>query len=208
MLSARDTAKGESAAATLKAEGLDAHFVKLDVTRDADIATLPAYFADTFGRLDILINNAGVGESGGTPTTARTLRDVLETNVVAPYAITQALLPLLEAAPAGRIVNHSSILGSLTIVGAPDQVGAEWLGAAYSSSKSALNMLTVVQARKLAGTRVKVNAAHPGWVKTDMGGDGATLEISDGAKTAVMLALLPDDGETGGFFHEGERLPW
>ncbi len=210
VVAARDADKGNAAAETLKSEGLDAHFVKLDATSEADIAALPGFFGERFGRLDILVNNAGVNNAsvgGGKTTTPQILRDVFETNVIAPYAITQALLPLLEAAPAGRIVNHSSILGSLTVVGS-DQVAAEWLGEAYTSSKAALNMLTVVQARKLAGTNVKVNAAHPGWVKTDMGGEGAPLEIAEGAKTAVTLALLPDDGPTGGFFHGGDTLPW
>ena len=220
VVAARDADKGNAATETLKSEGLDAHFVKLDATSEADIAALPGFIGETFGRLDILVNNAGVNNAGvnnagvnnasvggGKTTTPQILRDVFETNVIAPYAITQALLPLLEAAPAGRVVNHSSILGSLTVVGS-DQVAAEWLDEAYTSSKAALNMLTVVQARKLAGTNVKVNAAHPGWVKTDMGGEGAPLEIVDGAKTAVTLALLPDDGPTGGFFHGGDTLPW
>ncbi len=208
VVAARDATKGDPAAATLQSEGIDAHFVKLDVTSEADIAALPGFLAGRFGRLDILVNNAGVNNAsvgGGKTTTAQILRDVYEANAIAPFAITQALLPLLEAAPAGRIVNHSSILGSITEVG---NMSPEWLGEAYTSSKAALNMLTAVQARKLAGTRVKVNAAHPGWVKTDMGGAGATLEVTDGAKTAVRLALLPDDGESGGFFHGNERLPW
>ena len=208
VVAARDAAKGDPAAATLQSEGIDAHFVKLDVTSEADIAALPGFLAGRFGRLDILVNNAGVNNAsvgGGKTTTTQILRDVYEANAIAPFAITQALLPLLEAAPAGRIVNHSSILGSITEVG---NMSPEWLGEAYTSSKAALNMLTAVQARKLAGTRVKVNAAHPGWVKTDMGGAGATLEVTDGAKTAVRLALLPDDGESGGFFHGNERLPW
>ena len=208
VIGARDAAKGEAAANTLKSEGLDAHFVPLDVTSETHIAALPGYFADKFGRLDILVNNAGVNNAsvgGGKETTAQILRDVLEANTVAPFAITQALLPLLKAAPAGRIVNHSSILGSITEVG---NMSPEWLGEAYSSSKAALNMLTAIQAKKLAATKVKVNAAHPGWVKTDMGGESAPLELAEGAKTAVMLALLGDDGETGGFFHAGKRLPW
>ncbi|MBC8141524.1 MAG: SDR family oxidoreductase [Armatimonadetes bacterium] len=208
VIGARDTMKGEAAATTLKSEGLDAHFVPLDVLNEAHIAALPAYFADNFGRLDILVNNAGVnnaGVGGGKETTAQILRDVLEANTVAPFAITQALLPLLKESPAGRIVNHSSILGSITEVG---NMSPEWLGEAYSSSKAALNMITAVQAKKLAGTNIKVNAAHPGWVKTDMGGDGAPLDVAEGAKTAVTLALLGDDGETGGFFHAGKRLPW
>ncbi len=208
VIGARDASKGDAAVATLRSEGLDAHFVPLDVTSEAHIAALPAFFADNFGRLDILVNNAGVNNAnvgGGKETTAQILRDVLEANTVAPFAITQSLLPLLLASPAGRIVNHSSILGSITEVG---NMSPDWLGEAYTSSKAALNMLTAVQAKKLAGTKVKVNAAHPGWVKTDMGGDNAPLGVSEGAKTAVTLALLPDDGETGGFFHAGKRLPW
>ena len=207
VLSARDIAKGEPAVTTLKNEGIDAHFVKLEVTDESDVNALPGFIQEKFRRLDILVNNAGIERDRGGITRAG-FRETYETNVIAPYFITQALLPLLKAAPAGRIVNHSSILGSLTVIGAPDQVEADWLGASYSSSKAALNMLTVIQMRQLEGTNIKVNAAHPGWVKTDMGSDAAPMEIVDGAKTAVRLALLPDDGPTGGFFHMEDRLPW
>jgi NAD(P)-dependent dehydrogenase (short-subunit alcohol dehydrogenase family) len=207
VLGARDKAKAEEAAKKLKAEGVDAHAVKLDVTKEADVAGLPAFFESTFGRLDILVNNAGVMlDFGGV--TRDTFRQTYETNVIAPYFITQALLPLLKAGPAGRIVNHSSIMGSMTVMGDPNSISSEWALPAYCSSKAALNMLTVTTARKLEGTNVKVNSAHPGWVKTDMGSDQAPMEVVDGAKTAVALALLPDDGPTGGFFHMGETLPW
>jgi NAD(P)-dependent dehydrogenase (short-subunit alcohol dehydrogenase family) len=207
VLAARDKAKAEEAAKKLKAEGVDAHAVKLDVTREADVAGLPAFFESKFGRLDILVNNAGVMlDFGGV--TRDTFRQTYETNVIAPYFITQALLPLLKAGPAGRIVNHSSIMGSMTVTGDPNSISSEWALPAYCSSKAALNMLTVTTARKLEGTNVKVNSAHPGWVKTDMGSDQAPMEVVDGAKTAVALALLPDDGPTGGFFHMGENLPW
>lgn len=162
---------------------------------------------DGLGRLDILVNNAGVSlDFGGV--TRDTFRQTYETNVIAPYFITQALLPLLKASPAGRIVNHSSILGSMTAMGDPNRVSPDMVLPAYCSSKAALNMLTVTTARTLEGANVKVNSAHPGWVKTDMGSDRAPMEIVDGAKTAVALALLPDDGPTGGFFHMGENLPW
>jgi NAD(P)-dependent dehydrogenase (short-subunit alcohol dehydrogenase family) len=207
VLGARDNAKAEEAAKKLKAEGVDAHAVKLDVTKEADVAALPAFFESKFGRLDILVNNAGVMlDFGGV--TRDTFRQTYETNVIAPYFITQALLPLLKAAPAGRIVNHSSVMGSMTAIGDPNRIPPEWALPAYCSSKAALNMLTVTTARTLEGTNVKVNSAHPGWVKTDMGSDQAPMEIVDGAKTAVALALLPDDGPTGGFFHMGENLPW
>ncbi|MGH9832680.1 MAG: SDR family oxidoreductase [Blastocatellia bacterium] len=206
-LGARDQAKADEAARKLKAEGIDAYAVKIDVTNEAEVAELPAFFESKFGRLDILINNAGVAlDFGGV--TRDTFRQTYETNVFAPYFITQALLPLLKAGPAGRIVNHSSILGSMTVMGDPNSMPPEMVAPAYCSSKAALNMLTVTTARTLTGTNVKVNSAHPGWVKTDMGSERAPMEVGDGAKTAVALALAPDDGPTGGFFHLGETLPW
>ncbi len=206
-LGARDIRKANEAAGKLKAEGIDAHAVKIDVTSEADIAALPSFFKSKFGRLDILINNAGVAlDFGGV--TLDTFRRTFETNVFAPYFITEALLPLLKASPAGRVVNHSSSMGSMTLMGDPNSVPPEMVVPAYCSSKAALNMLTVTMARKLEGTKVKVNSAHPGWVKTDMGSDRAPMEVVDGAKTAAALALLPDDGPTGGFFHLGETLPW
>lgn len=205
VLSARDEVKGQAAAEILKAEGLNAHSVKLDVTSGDEIAALPAYFEQNFGRLDILINNAGISLDRAGKLTPETFRQTYETNVIAPWFIAQALLPLLQAAPAGRIVNHSSILGSLTMLSTEMR---DAIMPAYNSSKAALNMLTVQLANALRETRVKVNAGHPGWVKTDMGGEQAPLEIVDGAKTAVALALLPDDGPTGGYFHLGQTLPW
>src|SRR5262245_62095851 len=207
VLGARDNAKAEEAAKNLIAEGVDAHAVKLDVTNEADVAKLPAFFESKSGRRDTLVNTAGVSlDFGGV--TRDTFRQTYETNVIAPYFITQALLPLLKAGPAGRIVHHSSIMGSMTVMGDPNSISPEWALPAYCSSKAALNMLTVTTARTLEGTKVKVNSAHPGWVKTDMGSDRAPMEVVDGAKTAVALALLPDDGPTGGFFHMGENLPW
>jgi NAD(P)-dependent dehydrogenase (short-subunit alcohol dehydrogenase family) len=167
---------------------------------------LPEYFEKKFGGLDVLINNAGVLLDFPGPVTGAILRSTYETNVIAPFTITQTLLPLLKKSPAGRVVNQSSILGSLEF-NASEQAG-DFRGPAYNSSKAALNMITVLAALDLKGTNVKVNAAHPGWVKTDMGGAGAPLEIEDGAKTAVELATLPADGPTGGYFHMGKSLPW
>lgn len=204
VIGSRDTLRGQAAADTLKAEGLDAATVKLEVTNEADVAALPQFFEEHFGRLDILINNAAVlnDANGATP---QGFRYAYEANVIAPYMITQTLLPLISASPAGRIVNQSSILGSLQInsKGLPK----DWLLPIYNSSKAALNMLTVQQAVFLKGTNVKVNAAHPGSVKTDMNAMG-DLTPEEGAKTAVRLALLGDDGPTGGFFHFEESLPW
>jgi NAD(P)-dependent dehydrogenase (short-subunit alcohol dehydrogenase family) len=207
VLGARDDAKAKAAADKLKAEGVDAHGMKLDVINESDVEALPAFFESKFGGLDILVNNAGVAlDHGGV--TRETFRQTYETNLFAPYFITQALLPLLKASPAGRIVNQSSAMGSLTAMGDPNSFSPEMAVPAYCSSKAALNMLTVTTARTLEGSNVKTNSAHPGWVKTDMGTERAPLEVDEGARTAVALALLPDDGPTGGFFHVGEALPW
>ena len=198
--------KAAAPAAALRAEGIDAHALTLDVTNNQDIAKLSDFFEQQFGRLDVLINNAGVQLDEGFDVSPDTLRQTYEANVIGPYAITQALLPLLRQAPAGRIVNQSSILGSLTAISQGQ--GGSWATPGYTSSKAALNMLTVVLAQHLAGTAIKVNAAHPGWVKTDLGGADAPLSVAEGAQTAVRLALLPADGPTGGYFHGAEHLPW
>lgn len=208
VVAARDLTKAADAATRLRSEGIEAEPMKLDVTSQKDIDALPGFFREKFGRLDLLINNAGINLDFSGPVTPDSMRATFETNTVAPFAVTQALLPLLREAPAGRIVNHSSIMGSLTVMGNSAQAADDMTAPAYCASKAALNMLTVIQARQLAGTHIKVNAAHPGWVKTDMGTNVAPMEIVDGAKTAVELALLPDDGPTGGFFHLGQRLPW
>ncbi|MDB5354840.1 MAG: short-chain dehydrogenase/reductase [Phycisphaerales bacterium] len=220
VIGSRDGGNGEAAAGKLKKEGIDARAVTLDVTSAADIAALPGFFQKNYGRLDILVNNAGVNfdfagddPAGWQASTAATvspdsLRKTFEANFIAPVAIAQALLPLLKASPAGRIVNHSSILGSLTLHGDPKSMIYNTKPLGYDASKAALNAFTVHLAYSLKDTKVKVNSAHPGWVKTDMGSQAAPMEIPDGAKTAVALATLPADGPTGGFFHMGERLPW
>lgn len=206
VVSARGQTKASEAAAELCGEGIDAHAVKLDVTDSADVAALPAYFREKFGRLDILINNAGVALDSPGPATVDTLRATFETNTIAPYAIIRILLPLLRESPAGRIVNHSSILGSLATVSSG--AAGDWATPGYTSSKAALNMLTVVMALELKGTNIKVNSAHPGWVQSGIGGENAPLSAAEGARTAVTLATLPDNGPSGGFFHLDEILPW
>ncbi len=218
VLGSRDPQRGQTAADALKGEGIDAHTVKLEVTDAADHDAALAFLQKEFGRLDILVNNAGVmlEFEGVTPqeyqgaasmtVTPETLRRTYEANAVAPYFLTETLLPLLKAAPAGRIVHQSSALGSVASH-ASGQIPAEFQLPAYSSSKAALNMLGVIQAEALKETPVKVNIAHPGNVKTDMNPFG-DLTVEEGAKTAVTLATLPDDGPTGGYFHLGETLPW
>ncbi|MGB7135070.1 MAG: SDR family NAD(P)-dependent oxidoreductase, partial [Acidobacteriaceae bacterium] len=130
------------------------------------------------------------------------------TNFFGVIQLTQKLLPLIRKSPAGRIVNLSSILGSLTLHADPSSPIYNAKAFAYDASKAALNSFTVHLAHELRDTKIKVNSAHPGWVKTDMGTDAAPMEIPDGAKTGVRLALLPDNGPTGGYFHMNDALPW
>ncbi len=206
VLGSRDPQRGQAAADALKGEGIDAHTVKLGVTDAADREAALAFLQEHFGRLDILVNNAGVLLETSEGVTPDTLARTYDANVIAPYFLTETLLPLLKSAPAGRVVHQSSILGSLA-THASGSLPTEWMLPAYNSSKAALNMLGVIQAANLKDTHVKVNIAHPGSVKTDMN-PGGDLSVEEGAKTAVTLATLPDDGPTGGFFHLGETLPW
>lgn len=213
LLGARDPQKGEAAAAKLRNEGLNAQFLRLDVTRKEDHKAAAAYIDGKFGRLDILINNAGISEgelgSGKASTTNdNVIRRTFETNFFAPVALTQALLPLLKKSEAARIVNMSSILGSQTLHADPKSPIYDFKSLSYDTSKAALNSFTIHLAHELKDTKIKVNSAHPGWVKTDMGTDAAPMEIPEGGKTGVELALLADDGPTGGFFHLGKTLPW
>ena len=217
VIGARDISQGEQAAAKLRAGGVDAEALRFDVTKPADHQSAYDYFQSKYGRLDILVNNAGVA-GGSFPATGSEhsaidvpmdlLRRVFETNFFAQVAITKALLPLIKKSPAGRIVNLSSILGSLTLHATPGSPIYEFKSFAYDASKTALNAFTVHLAYELRDTNIKVNSAHPGWVKTDMGGPDAPMELSEGAKTSFALATLPEGGPTGGFFHMGKPLPW
>jgi NAD(P)-dependent dehydrogenase (short-subunit alcohol dehydrogenase family) len=206
VLGSRNEAKGATAAAEMRKQGIDAHAVKLDVTNQDDVAALPAFFKDRFGRLDILVNNAGVAEWRADDV--ESFRRTFEANVFGVVAVSYALLPLLQASPAGRIVNHSSVLGSLTSLQQKPEMFGNFVIPAYTASKAALNGFTVALAHKTRGTALKVNSAHPGWVQTDLGGAKAPMKVVDGAKTAVTLATLPADGPTGQFFHMGNPLPW
>jgi NAD(P)-dependent dehydrogenase (short-subunit alcohol dehydrogenase family) len=214
VLGGRKVSAVEKAANDLREKGIDAHALELDVGRDEHVARLADDLAKRFGRLDILINNAGVHLDGfwvGNSTTsgsAKVLRETFETNFFGVVAVTRALVPLLKKSPAGRIVNMSSIMGSLTMHADPSSPIAAGKPFAYDASKTALNAFTVHLAADLAPSGIKVNSAHPGWVKTELGTSDAPMAIDEGAKTGVVLALLPDDGPTGGFFHAGERLPW
>lgn len=212
VIGCRDTAKGQAAAATLQKEGLHASVVALEVTQQDSIESAARKIEQDYGRLDILINNAGVvqyGQDGTASTTSQqTLRETFDINFFGLVAVTQAFLPLLKKSPSGRIVNLSSVLGSIAEHADPNSSIHNAKFTAYDASKAAVNMYTNHLAYELRGTNLKVNAAHPGWVKTDMGGPDATLEIEDGAKTSVELALLPDTGPSGGFYHMGVHMRW
>jgi NAD(P)-dependent dehydrogenase (short-subunit alcohol dehydrogenase family) len=213
VLGVRDEAKGAAAVAALHAEGILGHSIAADITSNEGRQAVHDRLAKDFGRLDILINNAGVlldGDGGNTTlsVTSEDLRESFEVNFYVPVFLTRLLLPLLRKAEAGRIVNVSSQLGSLTLHSDPSSHIYETKAFAYDASKTALNALTVHLAHALRGTSIKVNSVHPGWVRTAMGGEGADLDLSAGASTSVRLATLPDDGPTGGFFHMDQRLPW
>jgi NAD(P)-dependent dehydrogenase (short-subunit alcohol dehydrogenase family) len=220
VLGVRDLAEGASAARRLESEGFVADIVHLDVADPATHAAAYLELEHRYRKLDILINNAGVWResptsSSSVPDDNRTsslaieiLRETFETNFFGVIQLTQRLLPLIRKAPAGRIVNVSSIMGSLTLHSDPASSIYPHKVFAYDTSKTALNAFTVHLAHELKDTPIKVNSAHPGWVRTDMGGELADLDISEGGKTSAWLATLPADGPTGGFFHLGQRLPW
>jgi NAD(P)-dependent dehydrogenase (short-subunit alcohol dehydrogenase family) len=214
LIGSRDPLKGEVAARLMRNEGIDVRVVKLDVNRQADIDAAAAMVESEFGRLDVLVNNAGVMiEKGWTKnttseTTLENLRATFEANLFAVHAMTKALLPALKKADAARIVNVSSILGSVSLQATKGSPTYSTKLFAYNASKAALNVYTISLAHELRHTKIKVNSAHPGWVKTDLGGSAAPMNVVDGAKTEVELATLGEDGPSGGFFHMGEEIPW
>lgn len=213
VIGVRDLAKGDSAVQTLKQEGINAEAILFDALKPATFQDVYKYLDSKYGKLDILVNNAGVSLRplfGNNASTASQdlLRQTFDVNFFSVIELTQVLLPLIRKAPAGRIVNLSSVLGSLGVHQMSDSPIAQAKELAYNASKTALNAFTVHLADELKDTPIKVNSAHPGWVKTDMGGAEAPMEVSEGGKTSVQLATLPADGPTGGFFHLGEPLPW
>lgn len=216
IVTARTQQKSDEAATKLKTKDIDALGVQLDVNSSKDINSLVSFLTERFSKLDVLVNNAGVqldfpGFMPGNSTetiSMEILKQTFETNFFAPIALTQKLLPLLKKSDAGRIVNVSSIMGSLAL---HEDEGSPIYGIkllAYNSSKTALNQFTLHLAEALKDTLIKVNSAHPGWVKTDLGGEYAPMSIEDGVKTIVDLSMLDVNGKTGAFIHLGESLPW
>ncbi|MBH8574255.1 SDR family oxidoreductase [Nostocaceae cyanobacterium CENA369] len=214
LIAGRNLEAVKTAASKLDNQGVKAQAIALDVGDSKQIQSAVEQIGEQFGKLDILINNAGVfldGDwliSNASSVSIDIIRQTFDTNFFALVELTQALLPLILKSPSGRIVNMSSIEGSLTLHADPNSPIYDSKPFAYNASKAAVNSFTVHLAHELRNTHVKVNSAHPGWVKTELGGEGAMMDITEGAKTGVELAMLPDDGPSGGFFHLGQPVLW
>jgi NAD(P)-dependent dehydrogenase (short-subunit alcohol dehydrogenase family) len=203
ILGSRDERKGEEAAAELTRDELKVYARRLDVTDESSVEELRRWVLERFGRLDVLVNNAAIlydtwqrAENADFDT----VREAFETNTLGAWRVSKAFIPLLRAGGRGRVVNVSSESGSLASMGGGTP--------AYSVSKAALNALTRMLADELRRDRILVNSVCPGWVATEMGGPNAPRTPAEGAAGVVWAATLPDDGPTGGFFRDGETLPW
>lgn len=212
LLGSRDAERGQQAVRQLERAGLsDVHLIQVDVTRQETITAAAEHIESGYGRLDILMNNAGVNIRGdGLPGAADpdAVQRVFETNFFGALRVAQTMLPLLRKSAAGRIVNVSSGLGSLTLNSDPSWSGYNTKFIGYSASKAALNMLTVHLAYELRDTKIKVNSAEPGYTKTDLNDNQGPQPVEVGAIAATRLALLDDAGPTGGTFSKDGPHPW
>jgi NAD(P)-dependent dehydrogenase (short-subunit alcohol dehydrogenase family) len=203
ILTSRDESKGTQACQKLAAEGLDVRYHPLEVRDQASIRELEGFIRKEYGRLDVLVNNAGIAideQASVLETELDVIQKTVQTNVYGPLLLCQALVPLMRQHGYGRVVNLSSGLGQLAEMGSGNP--------AYRMSKTFLNALTRILGAELRGTNVLVNAMCPGWVRTDMGGPSAPRSVEQGADTAIWLATLPDDGPQGGFFQDRKTFPW
>ncbi|MGW1717880.1 SDR family oxidoreductase [Streptomyces sp. NPDC002156] len=219
LVGARDETLGRKAELALREGGVDARFLRIDVTDDASVQRAADQVGAEYGRLDVLVNNAGIvgdvegARSGPSGATRAALRQVFEANVFGVVAVTNAFLPLLRNAEAARIVNVSSEVGSLTFASDPEHPLYGLATIPYPASKTALNMVTVMYAKELRDTPIKVNAANPSHCATDLTGNTGSRTPEQGALVSVALATLPPDGPTGGFWGDGApaaeaALPW
>jgi NAD(P)-dependent dehydrogenase (short-subunit alcohol dehydrogenase family) len=202
ILSARDLAKGETAAKILIGKGLDVIFYQLDVSDQINISRITRQIEQKFGQLDVLVNNAAIlydTWQNAVNADFDVVNKALITNLFGPWRLSQLCIHIMKRNKYGRIVNVSSGAGSLNYMGGGTP--------AYSVSKAALNALTRILAAELRGTGILVNAIDPGWVATDLGGNGGR-PVEDGAKGIVWAATLPDNGPSGGFFFDGKPSPW
>jgi NAD(P)-dependent dehydrogenase (short-subunit alcohol dehydrogenase family) len=207
----RDHGRGEKAAADLRAEGIDAHSIVIDVTNDASVHSAAARLGEASKTLDVLVNNAGISLGSFAPASTERIDDIramFEVNAFGPVRVTQAFLPLLRRAKAPRIVMMSSGLGSLAAT--VDMSNYIWnVGVAgYCASKSALNMFTIKLAKELSAEGIKVNSADPGYTATDLNNHTGHRSVEEAAVVAIRLATLGPLGPTGGFFHDGHASEW
>lgn len=204
VLTSRDEKKGLSAQRALQEEGLDVLYHPLDVTDAGTVGTFARYLESELGRLDVLVNNAGISkgkyETGVLKEKLESIHAVMETNFYGALRVCQALVPIMRKDHYGRIVNVSSGMGQL------DEMADGVAG--YRVSKTALNALTRMVATATMDDGILVNSMCPGWVRTDLGGSEAPRSVEKGAETAVWLAMLPHDGPTGGFFRDRKPIPW
>jgi|WetSurMetagenome_2_1015567.scaffolds.fasta_scaffold21328_3 NAD(P)-dependent dehydrogenase (short-subunit alcohol dehydrogenase family) len=211
LLGARDAALGEAAAAALQALGLEVRFIEIDLGRPSTLTAAAQRIDAEFGRLDVLVNNAGISDArDAAPSAANVeaVRRIFDTNFFGTLAVTQAMLPLLRRSPAGRIVNVSSGLGSLAMNSDPQWKYASYRLLGYNASKAALNMLTVQLAAELRETGLKVNAVDPGFTATDLNHHRGTQTLAEGAAAALQYAMIGSDGASGGFFSADAPLAW
>jgi NAD(P)-dependent dehydrogenase (short-subunit alcohol dehydrogenase family) len=219
LMGARDSEKGEKAAEMLRGEGLDNRAIALDVTDSASITSAVETIRTKFGKIDVLVNNAAVLlDIGVQPSDVKedVLRSTFEVNFFGPYRLTQELVPLLKKSGRGRIVNLGTQVASLNQLADPDSPLKDNICPAYQASKTALNAMTLVFAKELQAFGIKANSVCPGWVMTDMGHDDLPdygdvvrpMSAKEAVEELLWLVTLPEDGPTGGFFSEGEPVPW
>jgi len=219
LMGARDSEKGEQAAKMLRGEEFDTRAIALDVVDSASITSAVAAIRSEFGKLDVLVNNAAVLlDIGVQPSDVKedVLRSTLEVNFFGPYRLTQQLVPLLKKSSRGRIVNLATQVAALNQLADPESPLKDDICPAYQASKTAVNVMTLVFAKELRESGIKVNSVCPGWVMTDMGhedlpdyGDAVRpMSAREAVEKLIWLMELPEDGPTGGFFSEGEPVPW
>jgi NAD(P)-dependent dehydrogenase (short-subunit alcohol dehydrogenase family) len=212
IVGARNEEKGRESAAKLKAENLDIDVVQIDSNDAESIKRAAEIVGEKYGKLDALINNAGIFVDFGTPpsqTDLQILRQTFETNVFGVWETIQAFLPLLKKSDAGRIVNVSSTVGSLAEIGKANSMYAQMIVPAYQASKTAVNAITRVFAKELQDTNIKINSVCPGYVNSNPPyTDGAPKSTEEGARISVKMATIGNDGESGGFFDDDGRIAW
>ncbi|WP_342415561.1 SDR family oxidoreductase [Paenibacillus sp. FSL R10-2782] len=211
LIGARSEEKGHEAVTFLETENIKAKTVVLDVTNPSSVLSAVEWIEQEYGYLDILINNAGVFFEGNTPPSElelSVLKNTYETNVFGVFSVTKAILPLLKKSSAGRIVNLSSGLGSLTLNSDPTSEFYNVNSLAYNSSKTAVNALTVFFAKELRDTPIKINSICPGFTATDLNGNSGYRTVEQAASSVVKLATINNDGPTGSFFDENGVVPW